>query len=332
MPGIHSVNFVSQLLPLLALGLDAILGDPPCRWHPARLAGALCTRLEPWARGRIPDEKKAGMIAALCAVLAFALPGGLLVLLLQRLSGPVGYLAAVFLIYTTIALKDLKKHSDEILRALEADNLPLARERTAKIVGRETDKLDEAQIVRATLESTGESSCDGVAAPLFYAALGAVLGGAPLAAAFALAYRTANTLDSTWGFRNERYEYFGWAAARLDDLLNYLPARMNAYTLVFSAALAGLDWWRALTIVRRDSERHDSPNSGFGEAAFAGALGVRLGGLNTYNGMECPTPYIGDEVQPLHRAQIRAANRLLTLSTLLFTAILFVLAGLLRGN
>ncbi len=332
MPLHQSATFTCQLLPLLALGLDWLIGDPEWSWHPARLAGRLCQRLEPTARSLFLNPRNAGCAAAAAIVFLLAVPAGLAVWVLQHFSHLLGYLLALFLVYTAVALRDLYEHARAVLQALEAGDLPEARIRVARIVGRDTAHLDEPQIVRATLESIGESTCDGVTAPLFYAALGAVLGGAPLAAAFAIAYRTANTLDSTFGYKDERYLHFGWASARLDDLLNFLPARLSAYTVVAAALAGGYDWSRALSVLRRDGRKHESPNSGLGEAVLAGALGVQLGGENLYHGEAKMTPLIGEPIAQLERNQIRLANRLLTLTALLFAAFLFVLASLLRAG
>lgn len=328
----HSSAFLCQLLPLLALGLDWLAGDPQWSWHPARVSGRLCTLLEPATRRWFLNPRNAGIVAAALIVLLMALPAGLLCWLAGMLHPLIGYLLALVLIYTSIALRDLCDHTRAVLQALQSGDLIEARRRVSKIVGRDTDQLDEGQIVRATLESIGESACDGVTAPLFFAALGAALGGAPLAAAFAIGYRAANTLDSTFGYKNERYLHFGWASARLDDLLNYLPARLSAATVVLAALAGGYDSKRALRVLRRDGRKHASPNSGLGEAVLAGALGVQLGGENRYQNELVNTPNIGDPILPLQPVQIALANRLLTLTALLYAAILFLLASLLRAG
>ena len=191
-------------------------------------------------------------------------------------------------------------------RALQSHSLPEARSAVAQIVGRDTEEMAESDIVRAAVETIAESTADGIIAPLFYL----VLGGAPLA----LAYKAINTLDSMIGHMDERYRWFGWASARLDDLVNFIPARITALLLVLSAGILFRSWsvmrrtWR---ILLRDGGSHPSPNSGRPEAAMAGALGVQLGGINRYDGLQIERPRLGDPDQPLTRAHIGLALRLM---------------------
>lgn len=333
MPHSAHAASLSLLLPLLALGLDLLLGDPEWPWHPARLAGRLAIWLEGKARNSFQNETVAGIATAATVVVALAVPAGLLVLVLQTISFWAGFILSLFLIYTTVALRDMCDHSQAVRIALEQPSLILARQRVSRIVGRDTDTLDEPDVIRATLESIAESSCDGVAAPLFYAALGALLAGPAGAATAALAYRSANTLDSTFGYKNERYLRFGWASARLDDLLNYLPARLNALCTAFTSCLisgGGFSGARSLRILLRDGHKHASPNSGLAEAAYAGALGIRLGGKNFYQGVASEAHLIGEPEVSLCREHIGEANLLLLTSTFLLALLLFVFMLLLR--
>jgi len=213
---------------------------------------------------------------------------------------------AVYLLYTTIAARDLCRHSRAVHDALINGDLPKARRRVGMIVGRETAGLNEEEVARAAVESVAESMVDGVCAPLFYAFIGGP--------AAAMLYRAVNTADSIFGYKNERYEQFGWAAARLDDLANFIPARLTGLLVPVAALLLRLDARSAWRILRRDRKNHASPNSGHGEAAVAGALGIRLGGSSTYFGRVVEKPTIGEARQTIVAAHILAANRLMLLT------------------
>jgi len=228
-----------------------------------------------------------------------------------------GSAATVLLAWTTLAARDLIDHVVSVQRALQSVSLREARTAVAKIVGRDTDEMDESDIVRATVETIAESTADGIMAPLFYL----VLGGAPLA----LAYKAISTLDSMIGHLDDRYRWFGWASARLDDAANFIPARITALLLVLSAGIVSRSWpatqhaWRILV---RDGSHHPSPNSGRPEAAMAGALGVQLGGINRYDGLPIERPCLGDPDHPLTRAHIGMA-----LTLMLWTSLTGVLLG-----
>ena len=213
----------------------------------------------------------------------------------------------VALSWTTLATRSLLDESGAVLDALECGDLETARHGLSMIVGRDTDSLDEPQILRAVIETVAESLCDGVIAPLFYLAIG----GAPLA----LAYKAVNTLDSMIGHREAPYLYFGRTAARLDDAANFLPARITALAIV--AAAVPTDVHRAWTVFQRDGGKHPSPNAGQSEAAMAGALGVRLGGLNYYQGVPSPKPLLGAEDRTPSHADARRALRIAGIASML---------------
>ena len=297
---------------LAALCLDQILGDP--RWlpHPVRGIGRLAQWTEPFARARIRQPKLAGILAVSIVV---AVPVLLVWLILWTALHIHPWLHATigtYIIYTTIAPRDLMRHSIAVFHQLAAGNLPEARRKVACIVGRDTASLDEAGITRATIETVAESTVDGVIAPLFFALLAGPMG--------AMAYRAINTLDSMYGYKNERYMHFGCAAARLDDIANWLPARLAAPCLVLAAAiLPGNHPAKAWRIMRRDGRKHESPNAGWTEAAMAGALDTQLGGTNIYEGAPLPKPTLGEPNRPLALAMIPAANRLMLAATLIFT-------------
>jgi adenosylcobinamide-phosphate synthase len=304
---------------LAAVALDLVLGDP--RWlpHPVKTIGWLALRLEPLARRLVPHSKAAGVVTAFvvyCTVGAVAWTP----IELARLAHPAAAdVACVVLIYTSIAARDLARHSMAVLRPLVIGDLDRARRSLSMIVGRDTGQLDEAGVVRAAVESVAESTVDGVTAPLFWAIVAGPVG--------AIVYRAINTLDSIFGHTSVRYREFGWASARIDDLANYLPARLTAPLVSLAAILLRQRPGQSLRVLLRDGRKHASPNSGLTEAAMAGALGVQLGGASCYGGEPVERPTIGEPLTPLSAAHIRAANRLMFV-----TAGLFLAAGLgLRG-
>jgi adenosylcobinamide-phosphate synthase len=294
---------------LAAMALDAALGDP--RWlpHPVRAIGALAARTETFTRRVIPSARAAGVLAVLAVVGSTGAAVFLLVRGAAALHPALGDAVAIALLATTLAARDLAGHALAVFRSLDRGDLPEARQKAAFMVSRETAGLDEGETARAAVESVAENTVDGVTAPLFFA----VVGG-PVAA---MMYKAVNTLDSMFGYKTERYLKFGWAAARLDDVVNYLPARLTAWLVPPAAALAGGRPLQALRCLARDGRKHPSPNSGLAEAAMAGALGVRLGGISTYFGAASVKPYLGDPLEPLGKATIRRVVVLMAITYLL---------------
>jgi adenosylcobinamide-phosphate synthase len=280
---------VSAFQFAVAYLLDLFLGDP--RWfpHPVRLFGRAIQGLEKILRrpsGHPAWEKLAGLL------LAVGLPGsaGLISFLLLAVwleAYPLlQTLATVFLAYTTLATRSLHLEAARVVQALEAGRVNEARKWLSWIVGRDTENLDREGMLRGTLETVAENLSDGVIAPLFYL----MIGGVPLA----LAFKAASTLDSMVGYKNDRYRNFGWASARLDDLWNYIPARLTAWLVVGVALIRGWDWRAARRIWRRDGRKYPSPNAGLPQAALAGALRIRLGGPVSYGGVRKEKPFLGD--------------------------------------
>ncbi|MGQ9512367.1 adenosylcobinamide-phosphate synthase CbiB [Thermodesulfitimonas sp.] len=300
-----------------AFVVDLLIADPYWLPHPVCFFGRVIVFLEKVIRrfARRPFALRLGGV-----FLALLLPVGVFwaaklgLAALSRWNQVLGLAAEVYLVATTLALRGLAVAAAAVRHSLLAGNLPLARERVAAIVGRDTAALDTQGVVRATVESVAENTVDAVVAPLFYA----FIGGAPLA----LAYRAVNTLDSMVGYRNERYRYLGWASARLDDLANFLPARLAGGLFILAAVLLRGDWRRVWRTIRRDGRKHPSPNSGISEAAVAGFLGVRLGGPATYQGVLSFRSYLGEPLVPLTPEHIGAAVRLLYV-----VALLALLAG-----
>ncbi|MGI5939982.1 MAG: adenosylcobinamide-phosphate synthase CbiB [Thermoleophilia bacterium] len=309
---------------LCAWGLDLVLGDPLSWPHPVELMGRSAVALEEPMRRCVSDERNAGVLTAAAIVLgstatAMALERG------GRLINPgVGDLVSILLIYTAIASRDLATHAEAVRLALNREDLPGARRAVARIVGRDTDDLDESGVARAAVESVAENTVDGVISPLLYAAIG----GAPAAVAF----KAISTLDSTFGYKNARYLRFGWASARLDDAANYLPARLSVLLVGLAAGLRGRSWGDVMRTVRLDGRKHVSPNAGLAEAAFAGALGVRLGGPVSRDGREVAAPFIGESGRPAGSADIRNAVRLMWASSALALCFAMLLGRLLDSR
>ncbi len=295
------------LVILLAFCLDLCIGDP--RWlpHPVRGMGRAITALEGWLRRRFPPapggERAAGVVLAMALPLGSFLAGWGVLRLCGAVSPWLGLGAEVLLCAQCLAARDLREESMAVHRELLRGDLPAARRMVGRIVGRDTAALTAEGVTKAAVETVAENASDGETAPLFWMALG----GAPLA----LAYKAVNTMDSMVGYQNHRYRYFGTAAARLDDLVNWIPARLTALLMAALAPLAGLDGRGALRIGRRDRRRHKSPNSAQTEAAMAGALRVELAGDAYYFGELHHKPVIGDSLRPIEAEDIRRANRLL---------------------
>ena len=288
---------------LLAYLLDLTLGDPPHWPHPVRWLGRLITGLEPPLRRHVSDARLAGLILAGLVLMAAAGGAAVTVVLLSRLHPLLGFLAGVILIYWAISVKDLADHARAVYQPLSRGNLPAARQALAQVVGRETSGLDEAGVIRATVETIAENTVDGVVSPLFYAALGGP--------ALVWAFKAVSTLDSMIGYKTAAYREFGWAGAKLDDLFNWLPARLSCGLFTLAAWLTGLNWRQTWQICRRDGRRHASPNAGWPEAAVSGALGLRLGGPNIYHGEMVDKPWLGNDFREPETADILRAIHLL---------------------
>lgn len=298
--------------------LDAIFGDPAWLPHPVVLMGKAITALEKRLRAQFPQTPQGELCGG--AVLAAVLPVGtfLITALVCRLAAAlhplVGLAVQMFWCAQALAARGLVQESRNVYKELQKQDLPAARKAVARIVGRDTQNLTAEGVTKAAVETVAENASDGVIAPLLYM----LLGGAPLA----LCYKAVNTMDSMVGYKNERYLYFGRAAAKLDDAANYLPARMAALLLAGAAALTGQDARGALRIWRRDRRSHASPNSAQTEAVMAGALGVQLAGPASYFGKLYEKPTIGDALRPVEPGDILRANRMLYAAGTLCMALL----------
>lgn len=281
--------------------------------HPVIWIGRLIALLERWLR-RIFPATRAGERwgGAVLVVLVLSITGGLgfgLPALAARIHPLLAFCLQVFWCYQVPAARCLKTEAMKVQRALETGSLNDARTAVSGLVGRDTEQLSAEGVTKAAVETVAENTTDGEVAPLFYL----MLGGAGLG----LLYKAVNTMDSMIGYKNDRYRYFGTAAARLDDVCNYLPARLTALLMILAAFLTGLDGKNAFRIWRRDRRKHKSPNSAQTESVCAGALNVALAGDAVYFGVLCRKPPIGDPLRPITPRDIALSCRLLYAAALL---------------
>ena len=288
----------------IAYSLDLLLGDPEWFPHPVRLMGAVIH-----AGSRNLTTSKAGPARQMARGTALSIGVITASAICARKAIQLGLPFEILLASSALATRSLLDEANAVLKALDAGNLAVARSRLARIVGRDTDSLDEAEIARAVIETAAESTCDGIVAPLMYLAGG----GVPAA----LAYKAVNTLDSMIGHKEPPFTYFGRCAARFDDVCNFLPARVAALAIVLASGFAGGSPGSALHVWWRDRNKHASPNAGQVEAAMAGALGVRLGGLNTYDGNEVQAPILNPAGRTPNLDRAHAALRIVTAASAL---------------
>ena len=300
--------------------IDALIGDPRSKFHPVVLMGNLISFLEKILRhdndGYIKKIFMGGILVTI--VLAVSYGVGVLVLLLISLTG--SYTLKIFVealvLSFMISPRSLAEAGREIYILLTAERLVEARKKVGWIVGRDTDYLNEAEVVRATVETVSENTVDGIISPLFYFAIG----GLPLA----IVYRAVNTMDSMIGYKNEKYLYFGRVAARFDDVANFIPARITAILFIMSAFVLNLDYKNAFAMMKRDASKHPSPNGGYAEATVAGALNIQLGGINSYFGVPHFRAYMGDPNEPLNAPHILLTIRLMYTATIIFLSLALI--------
>ena len=287
--------------------LDALFGDPAWLPHPVVVMGRCIAALEKRLRAALPKTPRGELLGG--GIVAAVLPLGTLAVtstacwLAAKLHPVLGLVLQMFWCGQALAARGLAQESTNVYNELVRNDLPAARKAVSRIVGRDTQNLTAEGVTKAAVETVAENASDGVIAPLLYM----LIGGAPLA----LTYKAINTMDSMLGYKNEKYLYFGRAAAKLDDLANYIPSRLAALLWVAAAAFTGNDAKGAWRIWRRDRRNHASPNSAQTESACAGALGVQLAGPAYYFGEYYPKPTIGDALRPIEPQDILRANRMM---------------------
>jgi adenosylcobinamide-phosphate synthase len=292
--------------------VDLFFGDPPGYPHPVKLIGRAISFFEkkllqwahtPWM------QRFLGIILALTIVSGAGIFTWAIIRMAAWVHPVFSSVINIFFAYTTLATRNLYDEARKVIKVLEQGDITLARKLMGFLVGRDTDRLDEKEICRALIETVSENTSDGVVAPLFYL----LIGGPPLA----MAYKALNTLDSMVGYRNDRYRYLGWASARGDDLANLIPSRLTALIFILSSFILRKNWRGAWRATWRDGRRNPSPNSGYPEAAMAGALGVQLGGKNFYFGRVEEKPLIGESERSIDRTVAKESLHLMIVNSLI---------------
>lgn len=302
-------------LILISYIADFVFGDPQWYPHPVRLMGRLISFLERTLNG---SEHKTiqrfyGAVTVLGVIAISGICAYVIIELATKIHPVVGKIAWIFLAYTTLATKDLVVHTRAVRQMLAINDIEGARKKLSLMVGRDTGKLSQDEVISATVETVAESTTDGIIAPLLYLFLGGPV--------LAVMFKTVSTLDSMIGHKDERYLYFGWCAAKIDDIANFIPARIAGLLIPIAALFSGKDSVKSLRIMFRDGKKQDSPNSAISEAAMSGALGVRLGGTCSYSGRIVEHPYLGEQRRPISISLIKEAITISVVTSLLMLAV-----------
>lgn len=314
---------MSMHMTALAAGflLDLIFGDPAFLYHPVRLIGNLISLLEKGLRRAFPETEKGELLGGVCLVvltagISTAVPWFLL-WGAARIHPALAFLLETLFCYQLLATRALKDESMKVYDALKSGDLEKSRYAVSMIVGRDTQNLTEEGVAKAAVETIAENTSDGIIAPMLFLALGGSAAG--------FFYKAVNTMDSMVGYKNDRYLYFGRAAAKLDDVLNFIPSRVSAYLMILGTVFLPLSTGDAWRIYHRDRRNHASPNSAQTEAVVAGALQVQLAGNAYYFGKLYEKPSIGDPKRPIAFEDIKKTNQLLYVTSFLCILILVVI-------
>lgn len=319
------MNLLAAILPIIiGFAIDLILGDPYALPHPIRLIGTLISKLEAFTRKHFKSLRFGGVFLGVTVLFLSTSVPFLILFFSYKLNIILGIAVESILCYYLIAPKCLRDESMKVYRAINENDIEKARKAVSMIVGRDTICLDQSGIIRAAVETVAENTSDGVTAPIMYMSVGG--------AALGFFYKAANTMDSMIGYRNEKYADLGCFAARLDDVLNFIPSRLTALTMVFSAYILGMNGRNAFKIWRRDRRKHASPNSAQTESACAGALDVRLAGDAYYFGRLHKKEFIGDDSRPIENEDIRRANRLMYCTSVIILMFSAVFRALVFGG
>ena len=319
------VEMINPIGLICAYLLDFMLGDPEWPLHPIRIIGKTVEYLEHIFRKikkNILGEKVAGILLCAIVVISTYVITWSIIYLSYNVNVYFGISVTVLLAYTTLSIRSLGKAAQKVRNCLKDSDEDGARKKLSLIVGRDTIKLDRSEIIRATIETVAENTSDGIIAPIFYL----ILGGPPLG----MVYKAVNTLDSMVGYKNERYLALGWASAKLDDIANYIPARITGILLIVAAVFLRKDWKRAYRTVKKDAKKHMSPNSGYPESAVAGALRLQLGGTNYYGGIPVRTALLGNKGGELSECNIGEVVSMMYLTSLLMILICVFVVGVMQ--
>jgi len=304
---------------VIGFGLDLLLGDPEWLYHPVCIIGKYISFMEKRLRRRGGNLRRSAVfLTASTVLLTMATAAALLWLL--SLLGRIPLLIGMSLLnWMGIAVTCMAKEARGVAKALD-NGVEAGRKQVARIVGRDTQRLSEEEIIKATVETVAENTTDGVISPLLYAAIGGPV--------LLWGFKAASTLDSMVGYLDEKYRDIGWSSAKLDDVFNFIPARITAVLMCVAAFLTGMDGKNAWRILRRDHANHKSPNCAWSESAAAGAMHIQLGGTHDYFGKPIEKPTIGDHDRPAQRSDIGRANRLLYVTSALMLALIVLIAAI----
>ena len=314
-------SFYPSIILILAFIVDLIFGDPNYRYHPVRIMGSFISVLLKSLRRHLLNNKVTGVFLTILTIFFSVTVYSLLFLLFNKIHAVAGYLINIYFVYSLIALKDLFKHCRPVIKALQDKDLENARKYVGMIVGRDVDCLHEAGIVRAAVETLAENFVDGFLSPVFWYTVGCLAGVVikidPVYSGivFLIIFKAASTLDSMVGYKAEEFREIGWSGARLDDLMNFIPARLSLIVLFTGAALSGLNPVTGLRISLRDRLKHESPNSAHSESFVSGAIKTRLGGPTRYRDGVKEKLWLGEEFQDPSVTDIKRVIMLLFLSS-----------------
>lgn len=319
---------------ILAVLLDLLIGDPAGYPHPVRIIGRFINAFECFYRKRLNSESLAGFLTVLSTLTSVCLC--LTAIFYFTYLVGISEIVATFILYTCIAIKDLRKEAIDVYIVLaNREAIVKARKQIGRIVGRDTSELSREGIIKACVETIAENLADGVIAPLFWAIIGGLiamyfdLNIAICAASFAMCYKTINTMDSMIGYKNDKYLHFGKYGAKLDDVANYIPARVTGLSIVIATLILRKDFNNSWYILKRDRGNHTSPNAGYPESAMAGALDIKLCGPSFYFGTLVDKPYIGDANRKINQDDILLANRISLLTTFVFLILSYAVISIL---
>ncbi|EMU55499.1 MULTISPECIES: cobalamin biosynthesis protein [Clostridium] len=290
--------------------LDLLIGDPNNPFHPVRGIGLLASKLETIFRKLLKNSLKiAGLIVwMITIILTFAITYGI-IFVCMKINKYLGIIVQGIIIYFCISAKGLVVEGYKVIKYLNEGNIEKSRKQLSYIVGRDTESLDSKGITRAVIETIAENMSDGVIAPILFAGI--------FGAAGSMAYKAVNTMDSMFGYKNEKYIKFGYFPAKLDDLFNYIPARVTGILIIISSFFLKRDYKNSFKIYKRDRYNHTSPNSAHPEAAMAGALDIQLGGANYYFGKIVEKPVIGDKIKEIEINDVKKTAEILYLSAVM---------------
>jgi adenosylcobinamide-phosphate synthase len=302
-------------LILISYIADFVFGDPQWFPHPVRLMGSLISFFERTLNG---SEHKTiqrfyGAVTVLGVIAISGICAYVIIELVAKIHPVAGKIAWIFLAYTTLATEDLVVHARAVWKMLAINDIEGSRKKLSLMVGRDTRKLSQDEVIQATVETVAESTTDGIVMPLFYLFLGGPV--------LAVMFKAVSTLDSMIGHKDERYLYFGWCAAKIDTIANFIPARITGLLIPIAALFSGKDSVQSFRVMFRDGKKQDSPNSAISEAAMSGALGVRLGGTCSYSGRIVKHPYLGEQRRPISISLIKEAITISVVTSLLMLAV-----------